>query len=456
MDTATLTTTPGTTTAQPWASAAAGGTGPAQPGPLDTHTSKVSTWVPVRASQGHRFELRRSIQSLVTDRPNTDDWTLSVPRVKTRTPDVELNGHLATMPPPVGRLWSCGRCVVSDHAGVARRGSALSVRGVTRCGRAMVCPTCGALVREVRRNHLERIVTAAGEHGLAPMFVTLTVRHRASQSLDDVLSIVRAAWRLVAAGREWDAAKTNLGGIGVVSALEVTHGKHGWHPHLHLVVIPGVGRWDRTNGAPATPGVYTAASDDDLARLGELIVSRWHTAVRSLGGSSTNNAQQVVKSWNSSGLVSYLAKEQWHSADDHKGLRSLSAEVTRADLKLSAKGASPFQLAAQASDGNRRARRLWWDYELAMRGLRWWRVSHHLAALLGVDTDDRTDDQIVDEVEEAGELLALVEARAWWRITSTPGAMSALCEAVASPDIQRLVVLLDSLAPDAWRFPEYS
>jgi len=65
--------------------------------------------------------------------------------------------------------------------------------------------------------------------------LTLTVRHRAGMQLADLLRL-RRAWRKTrqrgSVQRIWKARVAAS-----VRAVEVTDGKHGWHPHLHIAIL---------------------------------------------------------------------------------------------------------------------------------------------------------------------------------------------------------------------------
>lgn len=454
-------TTPRATQAEPAAAAgAAGGVRPGAARSLDTHTSKVVDRGRLRVAvwgQPERYEVRRAIQMAVDFRPAGPEWRTALgrrPRVDTATGEVlaPLAGALGEMPSAVGRLWACGRCAVGSHASVSDMGGVLGVGGVIRCGRAMVCPVCGGTIREARRAVADRALVAVEEHGLQASFVTLTVRHLKHTQLRESLELVRSCWADVVRTRAYRTLADQLGGVGMFSALEVTHGAHGWHPHLHLALIPGVGRWDKAAKAPATPGVYRLASDAEFAALAHTVVNQWILAVRKRGGQAGRRAQMVVRSWDGSGLAKYLSKTGGFEVavgDDGTPVemkaRTLTAELTRGDYKQGS-GSHPFELAMLAGSGDKKAGLLWWEYERGMRGLRWWRVSHHLADLLGITDDERTDEEIAaDDDDKDGAVLLYVERTAWWTACAQPGLLASLSRAVArGGDAAALGALLDA------------
>lgn len=62
--------------------------------------------------------------------------------------------------------------------------------------------------------------------------VTLTTRHMPGDRLAELLARLRDGFRVLRRRPFW---RDNVrGGVAVV---EVTHGQHGWHPHLHLIAL---------------------------------------------------------------------------------------------------------------------------------------------------------------------------------------------------------------------------
>lgn len=69
-----------------------------------------------------------------------------------------------------------------------------------------------------------------------PQLATLTIRHNASAPVS-IVREVRACWRAHLQGRSWQLYKRERG-IELIAAEEVTLGENGWHPHMHVLLLP--------------------------------------------------------------------------------------------------------------------------------------------------------------------------------------------------------------------------
>lgn len=67
------------------------------------------------------------------------------------------------------------------------------------------------------------------------MLATLTIRHHAGAPVS-IVRDVRKCWRAQLQGRAWQQYKRERG-IELIAAEEVTLGEHGWHPHMHVLLL---------------------------------------------------------------------------------------------------------------------------------------------------------------------------------------------------------------------------
>lgn len=109
------------------------------------------------------------------------------------------------------------------------------------CDKHMLCPAC-SVARTVRmqNRYLPRVEAAAALHpGVKPAMVTLTIRN--GEDLGERFQHLEASWRVLR--KRWADFKkgkssTEWGKVlGGVRAVEITHGKGGWHVHLHIFVL---------------------------------------------------------------------------------------------------------------------------------------------------------------------------------------------------------------------------
>ena len=111
-----------------------------------------------------------------------------------------------------------------------------SFKGLARCASVWVCPVCGSVISEKRKSELKK-ASAAWKHSI--IMVSYTIRHKRTDKLEDLLRGLEAAFRNFLSGSYGEDFRREYGVIGSVRALEVTHGKNGWHPHIHQMVFCG-------------------------------------------------------------------------------------------------------------------------------------------------------------------------------------------------------------------------
>lgn len=108
--------------------------------------------------------------------------------------------------------------------------------GVVRC-RSRICPVCFLSRRMQLLAELQYVASERSRVTSTPPYLaTLTVRH----SHTDYVSItrdVRSCWRRFIAGREWMTFR-KMHDVEWVCAEEITLGKNGWHPHIHVAMLP--------------------------------------------------------------------------------------------------------------------------------------------------------------------------------------------------------------------------
>jgi hypothetical protein len=112
-------------------------------------------------------------------------------------------------------------------------------QGLQVCSSVWACPVCAAKITERRRLELVSAMEEAKRQDLQPYLLTLTVPHGLADSLDQVLTKLRKAWRSMQSDRAGIAFWRRAGVEGHIRALEVTDGENGWHPHLHVLLFVG-------------------------------------------------------------------------------------------------------------------------------------------------------------------------------------------------------------------------
>lgn len=198
---------------------------------------------------------------------------------------------------------------------------------------------------------------------------TLTIPHHRFQSAGELKRGTATAWRKVKSGKSWQNARDCFGWQGDIRALEVTHGRNGWHPHLHVLIF-------------FKPGT----SKDTMYGFGGWLYDAWASSIERLGfGSCSKDAftWETVKADNGAGA--YVGK--WGAA----------MELTKGHTKRGRSGRTPWQILADfAESGNATDAALFQEYASSFKGARQLTWSRDLRALYAADPE-ATDAALADE-----------------------------------------------------------
>jgi hypothetical protein len=283
-----------------------------------------------------------------------------------------------------------------------------------------VCPVCSAKIARHRKEELHAILDAALERGHAVSMLTLTQRHHAGQSLEYLWGSLSYAWNLTASGRGWSDFKTQLGLIGYIKAVEVTHGKNGWHVHQHVLIIseknPEITPIfrQRKQGRRKTP--YPVEVVMPAAFIGE----RWGRALKrkkldflqDRGGLDWRTA----KPGEAQALGDYVAKLGGASsaAKRAKTAEGVAKEATLGAFKKAKRGnRTPFQILADIGMmGDVEDIEIWEEYEQASKGKRAMSWSKGIRDWAGLG-EELSDEEIAEQEEGDGEIFNV--DRTTWR-----------------------------------------
>jgi hypothetical protein len=279
----------------------------------------------------------------------------------------------------------CGRSVLASqgYVGVEVGDQGAGFTGLQTCGSVSACPCCSANEREQRARVIEAAGVAHLRAGGQLVFMTLTLPHDTGDPLADLLGTCVDGWNAIQKSADWRAlAKvcgiamaSRAGGevkrrLAFVRAVEVTHGRSGWHPHLHVLLF------------------VEDLDDDRLQQLRDVVFTEWAAYVVGRGWRApveeAFDVQRVVGVSNAEGLARYLAKiqDQYVPGERQWGVHR---EMARGDRKTGKRWhtRSPFQIAESAANGHGLDLVLWREYERATKGRRIIQPSQGLFAHLG-------------------------------------------------------------------------
>lgn len=302
--------------------------------------------------------------------------------------------------------------------------------GLVNCGSVWACPVCAAKIQERRREEIAQAIDWAYDRAqLQPVMVTLTFPHRAWHKLSDLLKQQARALYLLRSGKPWAKFKAKYSYNGLIRALELMHGKNGWHPHTHEL-------WFVRQDPDGADAVDSVAKD-----MHAEILKMWESACRRAGLLVDENINafktHAVDVRGNCSASDYLAKQ------DDKKHWGVDREIAKATTKAGqAKGVHPFGLLAKSADGDVRAGRLFLAYTIAMKGKRQIFWSPGLKDRVGInDVDDET---LAVEQREEADILGTIE-QSDWRTIREAGARAQVLDAAEIGGWPAVESLLDEL-----------
>jgi hypothetical protein len=250
------------------------------------------------------------------------------------------------------------------------------------CGRVWTCPFCSAKISERRAVELAVAMDVAKTKGLKVALLTCTVPHVVHDDLETLQARLLKAWRGFTTDRAGKAIRGDLGLVGTVRNVEVTHGANGWHPHFHCLVF--------------------YRNDVDLVDIESRWSAHWqHVCVKA--GLRRPSDEHGLTLQNGDFAAAYVSK--W----------GLEHELTKSMHKLARKhGRTPFDILRDYERGEEKQEnaRLFREFVAAFHNVRQLHWSHGLKKLLSVQ--DVTDEQLaLQEEERPTRLICELDAQQW-------------------------------------------
>lgn len=351
------------------------------------------------------------------------------------------------------RVRKCGRTPITEgYVRLKDVGGRAYYEGLATCGSIWACPVCAAKIRNRRSEEITQGAAKWAGAGKSVYMATFTMPHDAGMRLSALMDVISGGFRAVLSGRAWAGEsrseyqrrvdrwaekglgrarpvrrlgiRDRLGIVGTIRSMEVTHGEHGWHPHLHVLVF-----MDRELSA------------DELEEFQLYLRDRWRRYVVKCGyrPPSDEHGVDVQRCVSATDAGKYIAKLQ-------ESGRSAGNEMTRLDMKSGGKSSrtpveilDDFRWTGDAAD-----LRLWHEYEDATSGRQCITWSKGLRKLLLDQEDDEapTNEEIAAE-EVGGEPVADVPRETWRAITKVPGLRAALLDGYERGRLVRVNRLLE-------------
>jgi hypothetical protein len=218
------------------------------------------------------------------------------------------------------------------------------------------------------------------------------LRHKKNDPLRITLLALRKAIRLALAHRSWRSVSDDLAIVGVISALEITYGIHGFHPHVHMLVFSEICDTEGMKSALLNPYINA------LSKCG-LAASRVNgVTITSHSGDLGAYVAKVQNSAYKWGLSHELTMQNIKSSRSSKGM-TMTDTLWAFYHTLDVKWAS-----------------IWLEYYAATKGSKQLFISPSIKRLLFHELP-LDDNAIVDSDEqEHNIILCQISSELWWWI----------------------------------------
>jgi len=299
-----------------------------------------------------------------------------------------------------------------------------SYAGLQTCGSVWNCPVCSAKIAERRRAEILAAMSAHKAAGGSVQLLTLTAPHKRTDKIGDLLDMQAMALKFFNKDKSTRKVFSEMGLIGSIRALEVTHGRksasnNGWHAHYHIL------QFGRVVGLPAA--LQVANFKDWSTRL----YLRWARCCER-AGLETPSFAHGLKLDDGSKAANYVAK--W----------GLEDELTKGHTKKSAQGETPFDfLRAHLADSNdKQALMLFKEFAGAFKGKRQLHWSSGLKKHFSIG--EVSDEELSNVLEDLARLLGTISIEQW-RVVLKADARGEVLQLAAAGGWSAVLLFLDSL-----------
>lgn len=306
-------------------------------------------------------------------------------------------------------------------------------KGLQTCGSVWRCPVCSAKIAERRRVEILQAMEGHKAVGGCVNLLTLTCPHQVGDNLAELLAKQAKALNLFWSDRVVKGILAEMGTIGQIRALEVTHGRlsernNGWHPHYHVLMFQGSGvdltRFD------------TPQMGDWQVRL----YLRWAARCKAAGLGEPSYAHGL-KLDDGSKAAKYVSK--W----------GLEDEMTKGHTKKASQGETPFDfLRAIVQDKeDKQAAALFVEFAKTFEGKRQLHWSKGLKKLYLVA--EKTDDALAAETDDKARLLGMITLEQWRDVLAIEG-RAVVLQVAASGGWDAVTLYLEQIRGNAVRLSE--
>jgi hypothetical protein len=258
-----------------------------------------------------------------------------------------------------------------------------SYSGLQTCGSVWVCPVCAAKIAERRRAEIIAAMAAHDAAGGCMHMLTLTAPHQRGDDLEQLLANQAKALQSFWNDRQVKAVLWEMGTVGQIRALEVTHGRksphnNGWHPHYHVLLF---------NGLEPHLMRFESLRQEQMTEWTIRLYTVW-ARVCVKAGLGEPSLQHGLKLDDGSKAAKYVSK--W----------GLEDEMTKGHTKKALHGETPFDFlrALLENPDDRQAAALFIEFARVFKGKRQLHWSRGLKKRYAIG--EKNDDELAQEKED--------------------------------------------------------
>lgn len=336
--------------------------------------------------------------------------------------------------------------------------------GLFTCGSPWTCAICSMKIRRRRVDEARAVLSGVLADGGSAILVTFTLPHERFHRCKQSLDVLSKGFTKVLKGRAWegDDKKTRLrkvekgkphtikmgmaeafGYLGVVKALEVTHGdEHGHHPHYHVVFC-----------------FSRPLSNVDNQRFMEWVEHRYCDAIENQGYKRPSaergvDFEPITSADNISAYLTKVEKTEQLAADQE--LTKVGWEVAGGPAKRGrGQNLSSWQLLEWFADtGEMSAADAFVDFAKATKGRPALYISPKLRELY-VTEPEKTDEELAAEEDAEGHTVAELDVELWAVLCRIRGARLGVLEAAEDGGLEGVQDYFERLHIPVERLPGY-
>ncbi|WOA61101.1 protein rep [Bacillus mycoides] len=257
--------------------------------------------------------------------------------------------------------------------------------GLLVCGSVWNCPVCAAKISERRRKELQRAFDIHKSKSGYIALLTLTFSHNKVDRLKETLDKFGKATQKFMSGRAYNNIRDELGLIGRIRVFEVTYGKNGFHPHVHIALF-------------YTNNVELKSVEEKMYPLWEKACKKFELITSCKYGLDLQDGDEAQN---------YLSKH---------GTWGLDQELSKSHIKKAKNDSmTPFDfLRRYLEEDDEKYLNLFREYAECFKGKRQLQWSQGLKKQFVLE--DKTDEQVAQEKIEEADLLGILDYDIWQRI----------------------------------------